>query len=240
MKNMFISDLHLEPESLYIVDLFIDFLLSASAKSNNLFILGDFFEVWIGDDDNSPFNQKVVSALQKATQQGLKIHIMHGNRDFLLGKRFFRETGCQRLPDEYVINLAGRPTLLMHGDTLCTADLSYLRFRKKTRNWFVQKLFLLKPLRKRQEIAMKMRAASMAHTQTVTQEIMDVTLAEVERVMSKHCVQDLIHGHTHRPAVHHFPLNDKPATRTVLAPWHKEGYVLVYDSEGNNDLLVLR
>lgn len=193
----------------------------------------------MGDDNFSLFNQQIIFALKDATRRGLKIHIMHGNRDFLLGKHFFRQTGCVLLPDEQVVDIYGSPTLLLHGDTLCTADKAYLKFRKKSRNWFMQKLFLLKSLEARLALAKKYRQASQAHTSTTSDYIMDVTQTEVIRVMQKHHVQRLIHGHTHREAVHEFHCNDKPFTRTVLGAWHESGSALVCTSDGKQELVKL-
>jgi UDP-2,3-diacylglucosamine hydrolase len=228
--NLFISDLHLEDCRPDITDIFFRFLRHDAVKADALYILGDFFEAWIGDDNLTDFNLSVIAELKRATDGGLSIYIMHGNRDFLLGQRFLKATGCRLLPDEYVVNLGGIPTLLMHGDTLCTADIAYLKFRKKSRNWFMQQLFLLKSLKTRQQIAADMREKSKAYTSTAPEKLMDVTQAEVLRVMSKHHVQRLIHGHTHRPAIHHFELAALPATRTVLAPWHEHGSVLICDA----------
>lgn len=238
MKNLFISDLHLDEDRPEITHIFLKFLEDHTKPNHTLYILGDFFEIWIGDDHVTPLNKIIIEALKKATQQGLPIYIMHGNRDFLLGKKFLRETGCQLLPDEYVISLAGIPTLLMHGDTLCTLDTQYLKFRKKSRNRFFQILFLWKSLTKRKAVAEKMRRASKEHTSTTATYIMDVTQAEVERVMQKHHVQHLIHGHTHREAVHQFQLNNQDATRTVLAPWHNHGSVLICDEDGRQEIVV--
>lgn len=237
MTTFFISDLHLEEHRPDITALFLKFLKNDAPKAQALYILGDFFEAWIGDDNQSAFNQMIIAALRSATQKGLPIYIMHGNRDFLLGRKFFRATGCRLLPDEYVVNINGTPILLMHGDTLCTQDLAYLAFRKRTRKWWVQKIFLLRRLKTRLAIASKMRSESQKYTTTAPDHIMDVTQTEVERVMQKHGVQHLIHGHTHREAVHRFQLNGKEATRTVLGPWHEHGSVLECDSEGNRKLI---
>lgn len=237
MTYLFISDLHLEEERPHITELFLKFLEKNIQCAEGLYILGDFFEVWIGDDNVTPFNQSIIHALHKATRKGLPIYFMHGNRDFLLGKKFLRATGCQLLPDEYLFTLAGSPTLLLHGDTLCTSDVKYLKFRKKSRNWLLQKLFLIKSLQKRQAIAAHYRTLSKAHTSTTPDHIMDVTQAEVEHLMQKYRVQHLIHGHTHRPGVHHFELHNMPATRTVLGPWHEHGSVLVCDEKGNKELI---
>ncbi len=238
MNTLFISDLHLEEERPNITELFLKFLENHSKRhASALYILGDFFEVWIGDDNIAPFNQSIIHALRKATDKGLPIYFMHGNRDFLLGKRFLRASGCKLLPDEHVLNLANSPTLLLHGDMLCTADIKYLKFRKKSRNWLLQKIFLFKPLRKRQAIANNYRQASKIHTSTMPDHIMDVTQSEVERIMQKYHVQHLIHGHTHRPGVHHFELCNMPATRTVLGPWHEHGSALLCDEKGNKELI---
>jgi UDP-2,3-diacylglucosamine hydrolase len=229
-KILFVSDIHLEEDQPQIADIFLRFLQHEARTADCLYILGDFFEAWVGDDDLTDFHRSIIAALRAATDAGLPIYIMHGNRDFLLGRRFMRATGCRLLPDEMVIDVFGTPTLLMHGDTLCTADTAYLKFRKKTRNWFVQTLFLLKPLKQRQLIAANMRAKSKLHTSNAPGYVMDVTREEVERVMTKHQVNHLIHGHTHRPAVHEFALENTPATRTVLAAWHDKGNMLVVEN----------
>ena len=239
MINLFISDLHLDESQPQIAAIFFKFMQQEARAANALYILGDFFEAWIGDDDLTDFHREVIASLRAATDAGLPIYIMHGNRDFLLGKRFLRGTGCKLLPDEHVVKLGGEPTLLMHGDTLCTADTAYLKFRKRSRNWFFQKIFLFKSLKKRQLVAANMRAKSKLHTSNAPQYIMNVTLEEVTRVMKKHKVKRLIHGHTHRQAVHPLLLDGRPATRTVLAPWHEHGSVLICDdgSQVFKDLL---
>ncbi len=240
MIKAFISDLHLEAQNPYITDLFIQFLRNITAGENSLFILGDFFDRWIGDDDLTPFNQMIIAELKKATDNGLSIYIMHGNRDFLIGKKFLQMTGCQFLPDEYQIDIFGVPTLLMHGDSLCTRDVAYQKFRKKSRSWIFKKLISLKSLEKRRQMAERYRAASKAHTSTTAENIMDVTDDEVYRVMRKHHVQHLIHGHTHRPAVHEFKLDDKDATRTVLAAWHDHGSALICREDGSREAINIR
>lgn len=240
MNNIIISDLHLEESRPDIADLFLRFLKYETKQTQEIYILGDFFEVWIGDDDLTSFNLSIINALRAATNEGLPIYIMHGNRDFLMGKKFIKATGCQLLPDEYVVNMFGIPTLMMHGDTLCTADIKYMQFRKKTRNWLMKKLILMKSLENRRAMAKRYREASKAHVSAVPDYIMDVTQQEVERVMLKHHVQHLIHGHTHRKAVHQFELNTKPATRTVLGAWHEHGSALICEPNGNSQLIVIK
>jgi UDP-2,3-diacylglucosamine hydrolase len=237
--NLFISDLHLEESRPDITDIFIRFMHHDARQADALYILGDFFEAWVGDDDATDFNRSIFAALKAATMAGLPIYFMHGNRDFLIGKRFVKATGCRLLPDEYVVNLAGVPTLLMHGDSLCIEDVAYQKFRKKSRNWFLQKCFLLKSLKSRQQIAADMRAKSKMHTSNAPANVMDVTQSEVARVMLKHDVEHLIHGHTHRLAVHEFVLANKPATRTVLGAWHDHGNVLVCSEDGKQELILL-
>lgn len=240
MSIFVISDLHLDDAYPDIIELFLKFLKNDTKKAEALYILGDFFEVWIGDDNLTDFNLKIINALRTATDGGLPIYFMPGNRDFLIGRRFLKATGCQLLPDEYTVNLFGVPTLMMHGDTLCTADINYLKFRKKSRNWLMQKLFLIKSLESRRAIAKKYREASKAHVSTLPDNIMDVTQAEVDRVMLKNNVQRLIHGHTHREAVHSWTLNERLMTRTVLGAWHHHGSVLVCEEDGNNHLMVIK
>ncbi len=239
MINYLISDLHLEDTRPDITAIFLKFLRDISKPDNVLYILGDFFEVWIGDDDLSAFNLQIMQALRAATDAGLKIYFMPGNRDFLIGKKFLRMSGCELLPDEYILKIAARPILLMHGDTLCTNDKNYLKFRRKSRKWFMQKIFLMKKLSARQLIAADLRAKSKMHTSTVPDHLMDVTQAQVEHVMRKHQVNQLIHGHTHRPESHHFDIDGQTATRIVLAPWHERGCVLIYDQNGNNKIEIL-
>jgi UDP-2,3-diacylglucosamine hydrolase len=239
-KTLFISDLHLEAERPAITQLFLNVLADAGESIDALYILGDLFEAWIGDDDDTPFHRQIINALKAATQKGLPIYFMPGNRDFLIGHRFLAATGCQLLPDEKKITLYGTPVLLMHGDTLCTRDEAYLKWRKKARNRFLHTLlFLILPLSWRRKMAEKMRAASAQHTKKVTKDIMDVTQEEVERLMQQHHVHTLIHGHTHRPNIHALTINGAPAKRIVLDAWHDHGSVLSWDETGNIELKTL-
>jgi UDP-2,3-diacylglucosamine hydrolase len=237
MIKAFISDLHLEDIRPDIANLFLQFLADCVGKADSLYILGDFFEAWIGDDDLTPFNKMIIAALKKATQRGLPIYFMHGNRDFLMGKKFARMTGCRLLPDEYVLDIFGVPTLLMHGDSLCTQDLAYLKFRKKSRGWLFRTMVRFYSLKKRRAIAKNYREKSKAHTSTLPEHILDVTPSEVTRVMQKHQVQHMIHGHTHRPAMHQFNINEIPATRTVLGAWHEHGNALICRADGSKEII---
>src|SRR3990167_2229992 len=237
MKTQFIADLHLTEEQKNITQLFLTFLKTCGRDVDALYILGDLFEVWIGDDDSSAFHAQIKAALRQATENGLSIYLMHGNRDFLIGKKFMRDTGCRLLTDPCVINLYGVSILLMHGDTLCTQDMDYLKFRKKARNCLLQRLFLWKSLKKRRAIAAKMREVSRQHTSTTPDYIMDVTQNEVVRVMKKYQVQYLIHGHTHRPAMHEFTIDNQDVTRIVLGPWHEHGSAFDWNQDGKKTLM---
>lgn len=235
-KTWFISDLHLDASEPGITSQFIALLDACDASVDNVYILGDLFEAWIGDDDTTPPRAEIIQHLKVATQRGVKIHFMRGNRDFLVGEKFQRETGCQLLQDEVKINLYGTPVLIMHGDTLCTQDASYNRARKFLRNRILQKIFLMLPFSMRSKIAAGARDASKKHTSMAAEEIMDVTQNEVERVMDAHQVNHLIHGHTHRPAIHHF-IKQQDMTRIVLPAWHHGGSVLSWSEDGNKQFI---
>jgi len=240
MINVLISDLHLEENNPATADIFKKFLRDCTSNAAALYILGDFFEAWIGDDDLTSFNRMIIDALSQATKTGLPIYFTHGNRDFLIGKKFLRMTGCQLLPDEFVANIFGTPTLLMHGDTLCTEDIKYLKFRKKSRSWLFKTFIQFYSLKKRRAIAQRYREASKIHTSSAPEYIMDVTQTEVEQVMRKHHVLHMIHGHTHRPAVHHFKMDGQDATRTVLGAWHEHGNALICEANGRQRLITLK
>nr|WP_233606956.1 UDP-2,3-diacylglucosamine diphosphatase [Citrobacter sp. FDAARGOS_156] len=220
---MFIADLHLCTEEPAITAGFLRFLAGDARKADALYILGDLFEAWIGDDDPNPLHREMAAAIKALTDSGVPCFFIHGNRDFLLGKRFARESGMTLLPQEKVLNLYGRKVLIMHGDTLCTDDAGYQAFRAKVHQPWLQKLFLSLPLFIRQRIAAKMRAGSLAANSSKSLEIMDVNPQAVIAEMEKHQVQWLIHGHTHRPAVHEVTANAQPAFRVVLGAWHTEG-----------------
>ena len=238
-KTLFISDLHLQASEPDTAQIFLQLLANPSPDMDAIYILGDLFEAWIGDDDETPFNNTIMHALHTATQKGLPIYFMCGNRDFLIGKKFAHATGCYLLPDEEKINLYGTPVLLMHGDTLCTRDLAYLKARRKLRTKWLQSLYLLLPLSFRRRLADMARTKSRKHTQNAALEIMDVTPSAVDQVMQKHEVNYLIHGHTHRPAIHNFLLNNTPAERIVLGAWHEQGNALVWDETGKKELISL-
>jgi UDP-2,3-diacylglucosamine hydrolase len=227
-ESLFISDLHLAPERPATVDLFLEFLRGRAREAERLFILGDLFDAWIGDDDDTPPYPLIRSALKELTAAGTSCHLMHGNRDFLLGRRFARDTGCVLVADPTRLEIAGEPTLLMHGDLLCTDDVPYQGFRRRIRNPVVIRLFLWRSLARRRAIAADYRTKSGVATARKTEDIMDVSQTAVADFMRRHRVGKLIHGHTHRPADHGFELDGVPVVRSVLAEWHEEhGEVLV-------------
>lgn len=221
--TLFIADLHLCTEEPAITAGFLHFLRREAQQADALYILGDLFEAWIGDDDPNPLHAEVAHALR---QLAIPCYFIHGNRDFLLGKRFAKASGMTLLPEEQVLDLYGRRVLIMHGDTLCTDDQGYLRFRAKVQQRWLQTLFLALPLFVRQRIALKLRAGSRQANSSKSREIMDVNQQAVVAAMSRHQVQWLIHGHTHRPAVHPLLIQGQAAERLVLGAWHEEGSMI--------------
>jgi len=231
---LLISDLHLEEERPDITRAFLHFLDTRARQAEALYILGDFFEVWIGDDAMSPFQHGIAGALRRLSDSGTRIYLMHGNRDFLLGKAFCREAGCTLLGEPHTVELAGEKVLLMHGDSLCTRDIGYQKMRRLLRNPL--SLFILRnlPLNTRHQLARKLRSESRSQTRMKASDIVDVTPAEVQRVMGRYGVKTLIHGHTHRPDVHALQVDGQPARRIVLGDWDKYGWALQVDNNGFN------
>ena len=224
MKNeiLFISDLHLSLEKPEITRRFLTFLETRATKATAVYILGDLFDAWIGDDDSSPPSIAVRKQIKRLTESGVSVFFQPGNRDFLLGERFCNETGMKPLTDYVVVDLFGTPTLLTHGDLLCTDDIAYQQFRAKSRQPEWQQNVLSKPLLLRLMAARWYRFRSFYHKRKKTQEIMDVNQDTVEKVMQEHRCLRLIHGHTHRPAIHDFVINGQAAQRIVLAAWRKD------------------
>jgi len=228
-ETLLVSDLHLAPERPEGIALFLRFLADRARGAGRLYILGDLFDAWIGDDDDTPAHRAVIDGLRALSNSGTSCALMHGNRDFLIGRRFARASGCRLLRDPARIALGGEPVLLMHGDLLCTDDVAYQRFRRKVRNPLVQRLFLLKRLEARRKIAADYRRRSAEAMAAKTEEIMDVSPQEVTRRIRRAGVQRLVHGHTHRPADHDLVVDGRIVRRHVLAEWHDgRGEVLVH------------
>jgi len=232
VATLFIADLHLQTEEPAITAGFLRFLQGEARHADALYILGDLFEAWIGDDDPNPLHREIAIAIKALVDSGVPCFFVHGNRDFLLGKRYARDCGMTLLAEETVLDLYGRNILIMHGDTLCTDDTGYLAFRAKVHTPWIQTLFLALPLFIRNRIAARMRAGSKAANSSKSMTIMDVNPQAVVRVMEKHDVQWLIHGHTHRPDVHSLIANGQPAHRVVLGAWHTEGSMVKVTPEG--------
>jgi UDP-2,3-diacylglucosamine hydrolase len=231
-RTLFISDLHLDAGRPLITQLFLDFLETRASGSDALYILGDLFEAWIGDDDQSDMNQSVCRGLRQCVASGTPVFIMRGNRDFLLGEQFAEQSNCTLLQDPSRIDLYGTPTLLMHGDLLCTDDTEYLAFREMVRDPQWQADFLEKPLEERHNIAAGMRTISLEKTSSKAESIMDVNQETVIHTMTGNSVPSLIHGHTHRPGVHDLLIAGKPAQRIVLGDWYEQGSVLECSPDG--------
>ena len=227
MTTLFISDLHLDASRPATLRAFLSFLKGPAERADALYILGDLFEAWVGDDDDSALATAVREGLRQLSTR-VPIYLMHGNRDFLIGDDFCMDTGCVLLHDPTLINIHGRHALLMHGDTLCTADTDYLAFREQVRQNSWQQALLAKPLTERWSIAAQLRNDSREASSNKPEDIMDVTATEVDRIMAEHEVDLLIHGHTHRPATHAV----KHGTRIVLGDWDDLGWCIRWDRLG--------
>jgi UDP-2,3-diacylglucosamine hydrolase len=233
MATLFIADLHLDPSRPTITALFEHYLASDEVRhADALYILGDLVEAWIGDDDDAELPGRIAAATRAVRDAGVPVYFMVGNRDFLLGHVFAERAGMTLLDDGTVHDIHGRATLLMHGDVLCTDDVAYQAVRQQVRTPEWQAQILAMPLEARRAFAAKARADSKAHTGSSMESIMDVNDDAVARTMRTAGVKRLIHGHTHRPAVHSFDLDGQPAERIVLGDWYEHGSVLRVDAEG--------
>jgi UDP-2,3-diacylglucosamine hydrolase len=226
MPSWFIADLHLDASRSGAIQCLLDVLKQIEGQANALYLLGDFFEYWVGDDvlatPQASVFQPIIAALRQVSDSGVKLYFQHGNRDFLVGEGFAQATGCTLLPEQYLIDLYGTPTLLLHGDTLCADDVEYQQVRKLFRNPQWQQPFLALPLEERIRQAEAMRAQSRRSMQGKSEAILDVNQQAVEATLRAAGVTRMIHGHTHRPAIHDFMLDGTPAQRIVLGDWHEE------------------
>jgi len=226
MTTLFISDLHLDDRRPETTALLLRFLQEEAVTADALYILGDLFEFWLGDDVPSRCSSEVAAALSSLKNKGVPCYFMHGNRDFLVREDYAQMTGMKLLPEEYVADLYGEQVLLMHGDSLCTDDIPYQQFRTLVRNPIWQHEFLSKTPQERLQAAMEARDASAEHKGNLDMDIMDVNQGEVIARFERHGIHRMIHGHTHRPATHELDINGEAAQRTVLGDWYTQGSVL--------------
>ena len=232
MATLFISDLHLDGSRPDVTQQFLRFLRDDARKADALYILGDLFELWIGDDDPDAEKRRIVAELCQLTRAGVPCFVLRGNRDFLLGERFSMDSGCKLLDDGVVIDLYGTPVQLMHGDTLCTDDHSYQRLRRILHNPVVQWVLRHLSLARRSALAAKIREGSKAHTTRTAPMIMDVNADAVATAFAGHSASTLIHGHTHRPAIHSLDVGGRAVRRIVLGDWYTQGSVLEWTRDG--------
>jgi len=236
MATLFASDLHLDSEAPWAIDAFLAFLAGAARNAEALYLLGDIFEAWVGDDDQGADNDRICEGLAALTRSGVATYAIHGNRDFLLGEAFTRRTGVKLLPDPVMVELYGVPTLLSHGDVFCTEDVSYQQLRSIVRKPGWQRRFLSLPLATRRALASAARAGSKAHTGRAIPTIMDVNADAVLRAFRATGARRLIHGHTHRPAIHPSLVDGVSAERVVLAPWYEAASCLSVDAGGVREI----
>ena len=227
MKLGFISDLHLSENTPSVTEGFFEFLKTSAQELSHLYILGDLFEAWVGDDDNSELAIGVMQKINHATRNGLEIFFIHGNRDFLCGQKFAEQSNLTLLPDPFFLNFFDLKIALSHGDSFCTEDLEYIKFKKEVRSQKWQQEFLQKPLIDRLNIASNMRDASQKNNSNKDISIMDVTPNAIQEFFAEHRIDLLIHGHTHRPNTHQI----NSGTRIVLGDWHKTGWCLMLDEQ---------
>lgn len=232
MTTLFISDLHIDAARPAIIGQFLRFLETEAKSAAALYILGDLFESWIGDDAPDPTQAAAIAGLRALTSRGVPCFVMHGNRDFLLSRQFCGMSGAQLLPDPLIVTLYGEPVLVMHGDALCTDDRAYQRLRATVRDADWQRRFLALPIESRRALAGAARAGSQAHTAAMEHAITDVNPDSVAIALRAAGTSTLLHGHTHRPAIHALEVDGRPRTRIVLGDWYDQGSVLRWDSRG--------
>ena len=232
MAALFISDLHIDASSPAITEQFLTFLDTEAKHADALYILGDLFESWVGDDAADAAQAAVIAGLYSLTSHGVQCFVMHGNRDFLLAKRFCRMSGAQLLPDPLIVTLYGEPVLVMHGDALCTDDRAYQNLRATVRDADWQRQFLALSVASRRALADAARVGSQAHTAAVEHAITDVNAGSVAMALRRAGTATLLHGHTHRPGIHSLEVDGRSCTRIVLGDWYDQGSLLRWDSNG--------
>jgi UDP-2,3-diacylglucosamine hydrolase len=239
MTTYFVSDLHLDPDRPAITSLFLRFLAHDARAASALYILGDLFEAWVGDDDDDQIGAQVATALRAVSDAGIPLGFIRGNRDFLLGQDYAERAGMRLLPDPCVVELGGEATLLLHGDLLCGDDAAYQAFRRQVRDPAWQADFLAQPLAQRKAFAQKARAASRSAQRAQALEVGDATPAAVEEMFARFGVRRMIHGHTHRPRVHTHAVAGRECERIVLGDWYEQGSTLRVAADGRAELAFL-
>jgi UDP-2,3-diacylglucosamine hydrolase len=232
VPQLFVSDVHLDASAPDAIEQFLRFLTVEAAGAEALYVLGDLFEAWVGDDDRDPAKLRVCAGLRALTRSGVACFLLHGNRDFLIGSGFEAATGARVLPDPVITPIGGEPVLLTHGDALCIDDHPYQELRSIVREPRWQRRFLALPLDVRERLADRARAGSRAHTSRTVPYVMDVNAAAVEAAFRATGVSAIVHGHTHRPAVHELTVDGRAVRRIVLGAWYEEGSYLVNDGAG--------
>lgn len=238
--TLFISDLHLDETYLDSAAIFHRFILEQAPLADALYILGDFFEVWVGDDDRSAFANQIITSLKNLTSKGVPVYFLAGNRDFLIGKKFAKASCCQLLNDFEKINLYGEKVLLTHGDALCTHDKKHLRYRKLSRNPILQTIALRLPLSQRKKIGLRLREKSKLHTKQLTRGMLDVASTAVAAAFTKYKATTLIHGHTHQPTTKYFQENSQWHERIVLGSWERQGCALKWHATGKREMVFFK
>lgn len=238
MQRFFIADIHLNDNEPVITTGFLAFI-EKLPESCELYILGDLFDYWIGDDEYSSLHQKIAGALSDLSRRGINVFFIHGNRDFLIGQHFAEQCQMQILPELSLIDQKSSPLLVLHGDLLCTDDKSYQKFRRKMHNHWLQRLFLMLPMMIRRKIANKLRGESQQYNSRKSEKIMDVNQQAVSTMMQQFQAHTMIHGHTHKPAIHSFKINNIEVKRMVLGAWHDGINFIFQDSQGRFQLYLL-
>lgn len=234
--TLFISDLHLDEQNPTITARFFYFIKHHARQADALYVLGDCFEAWIGDDDLSPFHLSIIHAFKQCVELGTPVYFMHGNRDFLIGERFAQMSGATLIKDPSIVELYGKPVLLSHGDRLCTLDVVHQVYRNQVSKPWVQKIFLSIPIRFRRTLAKYLRRRSHRHNQQTPLYKTDVIQETVIHCMRQHQAYLLIHGHTHRPHIHSFMVDNINSVRIVLGAWHNYMSYLIFDDKGGYEL----
>ncbi|MGI9291779.1 MAG: UDP-2,3-diacylglucosamine diphosphatase [Gammaproteobacteria bacterium] len=234
MTKLFISDLHLDASRPAATNAFVNFLQGSARKATDLYILGDLFETWIGDDDPNPHYAEVATAIRSLSDSGVRCFYMAGNRDFVIGEKFLQRCGMTRLYDPALISVGNQSVLVSHGDIYCTDDLGYQRYRRVVYNPIMRGIYDALPFSARSWVVSRIRSSSQNKMDFTPPEIMDVNQDAIESALKEHAVSTILHGHTHRPAIHDFKLNGKPARRIVLGDWYTQGSVLRWDDKDKN------